>query len=167
MELNRHFRLGFIGEELTAGLIHDVGRSLLGIVSPNEFAAADPLDFKQSDDRLQREREILQTDHCEMGAWFLVQNNLPEALVAVVHLHHTPALADEDKKLVALTAVADHIADYLQREESSDGYEPEANAAMEVLFTGNQQEVFCRDIQSIMNIAQREANSSNWTFGRT
>ncbi len=167
MALNKHFNLGFIGEEFTAGLIHDVGRSLFGVVSPTNFATADPLDFEEEGDFLQRERDILRTDHCELGAWFMAHNKLPEPLVEVVRLHHSPAEAGENQKLVAIIAVADHMANYLQRQGAADGYEPQENAAMEVLFdehSGNRA-VFCRAAQTYMTDALREANSANGPFG--
>lgn len=163
MAVNKSFNLGFIGEEFTAGLIHDVGRSLFGVVAPSHFAAADPLDFEEPDGFLQREREVLRTDHCELGAWFIAHNRLPEPLVDVVYLHHSPAEAAENRKLVALTAVADHMANYLQRNGSPDGYEPEENTAAEVLFEDSSE--FCGSAHTIMDDALQEACSPNGPFG--
>lgn len=167
MAVNRTFDMGFIGEEFTAGLIHDVGRSLFGVVAPNHFAAADPLDFEEPDGFMQREREVLMTDHCELGAWFIAHNRLPAPLVDVVGLHHTPERAIENRRLVALTAVADHMANYLQRHGTPDGYEPELNPAAEILFEGpsDQGSEFCGGAHSMMHEAMQEANSPNGPFG--
>ena len=167
MALNKQFNLGFIGEEFTAGLIHDVGRSLLGVIAPTNFATVDPLDFEETGDFLERERDILRTDHCELGGWFMAHNNLPDPLVEVVCLHHAPAEAGENQKLVATIAVADHMANYLQRQGTPDGYEPQDNSAIEVLFderSGNRA-VFCRSAHTYMTDALREANSPNGPFG--
>jgi HD-like signal output (HDOD) protein len=167
MALNRQFGLGFIGEEFTAGLIHDVGRSLFGVIAPNEFAAADPLDFEESGDFLQRERDVLRTDHCELGAWFIEHNKLPEVLVEVVSWHHSPEMAGEGRKLVAATSAADHMANYLQRHGSPEGYSPETNDAINVLFENDPQSVNnYRDVAlTMMASAMREANSANGPFG--
>ena len=167
MALNREFRLGFIGEEFTAGLIHDMGRSLLSVIGPTQFAAADPLDFEETGEILQREQEILRTDHCELGAWFVAYNKLPDPLVDVVAFHHSPAQAVEYRSLVAVTAVADHMANFLQRQGSSEGYDPEENSAIEILFEdqpGNRQ-MFVKEAQTIMTQAMREACSANGPFG--
>ncbi|MEI8379273.1 MAG: HDOD domain-containing protein [Planctomycetota bacterium] len=165
MSINREFSLGFLGEEFTAGLIHDVGRSLFGVIAPTNFAAADPLDFEESGDFLQRERDVLHTDHCELGAWFIAHNKLPDALIAVVACHHSLTTAPEEHlKLVAATAVADHMANYLQRQGSADGYEPETNLAVESLFRDRRREDYCRVAHVIMSDALREANSPNGVF---
>lgn len=167
MALNREFKLGLIGEEFTAGLIHDVGRSLLGVLAPADFALADPLDFDESDATLQRERIVMRTDHCELGGWFIAYNKLPDPLVDVVRYHHSPQAATENRKLVAVTAVADHMANYLQRHGTPDGYEPEENSAIEVLFENNPMEIVAllNNSQSIMTQAMREASSSSGPFG--
>lgn len=167
MALNKAFNLGFIGEEFTAGLIHDIGRSLFGVVAPHHFAQADPLDFEETGDFLRREYEILRTDHCELGAWFIEHNKLPQPLIDVVRHHHSPAMATENRKLVAVTAAADHMANYLQRNGTADDYQPDENEAVFVLFDGNPAAVlqFAESAIPIMNDALREANSPNGPFG--
>ena len=167
MALNKNFNLGFIGEEFTAGLIHDIGRSLFGVIAPSDFAAADPLDFEETGDFMQRERNVLRTDHCELGSWFVAHNKLPEVLVEVVRLHHSPGEATENRKLVATTAVADHMANYLQRHGTADGYEPQENSAVEILFEGSTGgvEEFSSSVQAIMADALRESNSPTGPFG--
>ncbi|MBS0205858.1 MAG: HDOD domain-containing protein [Planctomycetes bacterium] len=165
-EINQQFKLGFIGEEFTAGLIHDVGRSLLAVIAPNHFAEADSLDFVEEGDFLEHERAILRTDHCELAAWFLAHSNLPEVLVTVVGRHHTPELVDEHRSLVALTAVADHMANHVQRVGSADGYAPDDNAAMPVLFNESRRASFSRRVHDILCEAIKEANSPCWKLGR-
>ena len=166
MALNKSFNLGFIGEEFTAGLIHDVGRSLFGVIAPNDFSAADPLDFEETGDFLQRERSVLRTDHCELGAWFIAHNQLPEALIEVVSLHHSPQDAtNEHQKLVATTAVADHMANYLQRHGTADGYESQDNVAAEILFAESSVGEYYQSAQTVMADALRESNSPNGPFG--
>lgn len=169
MALNKSFELSFIGEEFTAGLVHDMGRSLFGVVAPSQFADADPLDFDESGDVLKRERDILRTDHCELGAWFCEYKQLPDALVEVIRLHHSPDQAVQNRKLVAITSVADHMANYLLRNGSQDGYEPEENSASSILFDGDahEQSRYCSMAHAIMSDAVREANSPDGPFGIT
>jgi len=169
VRLNRMLKLGFNGEEFAAGLIHDVGRSLIGVVAPNHLIAADPLDFEESGDFLERERIVLRTDHCELGAWFMIHSKLPETLVDVVRFHHNPSQATENLKLVALTAVADDMANHLQRCDTADGYEPETNPALDHLLGNNDsdRQLFIEGAVVQMSEVFRDANSDNQPFGVT
>ena len=169
VRLNQMLKLGFNGEEFAAGLIHDVGRLLIGVVAPNHLVAADPLDFEEAGDFLERERTILRTDHCELGAWFMMHSQLPEALVEVVRFHHNPAQATQNAKLVALTAVADDMANHLQRCETADGYEPETNPAIDQLLGNNDsgRRLFVEQAVVQMSEVFQDANSDNQPFGLT
>ncbi|HWL08652.1 MAG TPA: HDOD domain-containing protein [Planctomicrobium sp.] len=117
------------GEEFTAGLVHDVGRILLAVALPEDFLNADPVDFQETPvSFLKREQQQWGTTHTEIGAWFATHNRLPECLVSAIRYHHFPNRAPRDhRKLVALVAVADDMANYVQRHQTSNGYEPESN----------------------------------------
>lgn len=167
VRLNRMLNLGFNGEEFAAGLIHDVGRSLIGVVAPNHLISADPLDFEESGEFLERERVVLRTDHCELGAWFMIHSKLPEPLVDVVRFHHDPSQATENQKLVALTAVADDMANYLQRCDTAEGYQPETNPAIDQLLGNNEsaRKRFTEEAVTQLGAVFQEANSGNQPFG--
>jgi HD-like signal output (HDOD) protein len=121
--LNTLFGLGMQGEEFTAGLIHDVGRTLLAVSVPDKFDEFDPLDFSESDGLLEREATVIGTTHPEVGAWFLQRNHLPEELVMVARHHHVPNLSTKYKRLVTLTAIADEMANYYHREGLVAGFD--------------------------------------------
>jgi HD-like signal output (HDOD) protein len=55
-QINRAFRLGFDGEEFSAGLLHDLGRILLALADPKSFEQARAIDFREDEDVLARER---------------------------------------------------------------------------------------------------------------
>ncbi len=133
LHLNRILGAGFQGEEFTAGLIHDFGRTLLAVSLPEKFAEIDPMSFDESGATLQHERSVVGTDHCEVGGWFAAENKLPEPLVEVVMYHHEPTKAQQHGRLVALAAAADHMANYLQRHEGVVGYDPNSNEAIGIL----------------------------------
>lgn len=121
--VNQELSLGFQGEEFTAGLMHDLGRSLLAATVPEEFAAIEGLESEECSSILAREREMLETDHCEIGATFAARSGLPPALVAAIYHHHAPNGAKEHGDLVTLVAVADHMAirlESLQLGEAAD-----------------------------------------------
>ena len=113
--LARVLGLPFEGEEFAAGLAHDIGRVLIGLGAPEHAEAADPMHFIEGPDVLLREEALLGTDHCHFGARFANVNSLPAPLISAVQFHHTPEWAQEHKPLVALVAVADHMANYFQR----------------------------------------------------
>jgi HD-like signal output (HDOD) protein len=131
--LNNKFGLGFQGEEFTAGLLHDIGRLLLAIAAGDRFSSVDSLNLIEGSDLLAKEEEILESNHCEFGAWFAEHNGLPQSLVDAIRFHHDPWNANENQELVALIAAGDHIANHLQRLESAEGYDPSENLGISAI----------------------------------
>ncbi|MBX3443836.1 MAG: HDOD domain-containing protein [Planctomyces sp.] len=132
VKISHLLRLGFQGEEFTAGLMHDFGRTLLAVAAPDEIDELDPLDF---DEPLQieiRERERIGVSHAAFGAWYAEINELPAALVHAIRHHHAPASAGEHVRLAALIAAADHVANHVQR-GTDEPYNPMLNGALVVL----------------------------------
>ena len=133
LQLNHAFRFGFLGEEFTAGLIHDFGRTLLAITEPDRFIEFDPLEFDESPAILDRERLAVNTDHCRLGTYYAIYQQLPEPLQEVILFHHQPELASDNQKLTALVAVADDMANHLQRFNESATYDPFSNPFLSTL----------------------------------
>ncbi|MBX3444562.1 MAG: HDOD domain-containing protein [Planctomyces sp.] len=131
--INRQLSLGFEGEEFTAGLLHDMGRTLLAIAVPERFRSIDPLDFHEADDIERREHSMIGTSHTNFGEWFAQWNELPEALVVAIRHHHSPGRAPAHTRLAALTAVADQIANHIQRAEPADAVDWGTNSALRLL----------------------------------
>lgn len=132
-QINRTLRLGFQGEEFSAGLFHDIGRTLFAVCMPQQFAEIDPLEFDESDFTLIQETNISGASHCELGSWYLTDNRLPAEMAEVARYHHHPRLASGNRRLVALTAVCDHMANHLQRAETFEDYDVESNPFIGVL----------------------------------
>lgn len=131
--INKRLKMGFEGEEFTAGLLHDFGRLLLAVAAPDLFAKADPLSFEENGECLSAENKILGIDHCAFGAWFAAHNGLPRALVASIELHHLPETHHPDGKLIALVAAADHVANYFQAHEEAGEYDVGLNRGAHVI----------------------------------
>ncbi len=162
VHLNHIFHFGFQGEEFTAGLMHDFGRILIGIVAPEQFPEIDPMDFDESPENLERERALLGTDHCRLGAWYATQQKLPAPLSEVILHHHQPELARQGKTLTTLIAVADHMANHLQRNEEAEGYDPNTNPFWPALVEHadpNVEKHFDELAPVLMEVAQRDAES--------
>jgi HD-like signal output (HDOD) protein len=132
VRLNETLGMGFEGEEFTAGLLHDFGRTLLLLADPVNAPHVDPLDFVDPPNVEERERRFLGISHAEFGAWFMGLNQLPEALVASTRFHHAPGLAGEWRELTALVSAADHAANSLQR-LPAEKYDASTNGAVRLL----------------------------------
>ena len=125
-QLNHRLGLGFRGEEYTGGLLHDIGRVVLSARFPTSASVADPLDFDESAELIVREWAAFGTDHCGVGQLFAVQNGLPEAVGRVLFRHHDPENEWGHRRLVALVATSDGLANHLQRFRTLRGYDPNA-----------------------------------------
>ena len=95
-------------EAFTAGLLHDMGKILLGTFVEIDdepikaLVAAEGLSFNEA------ERRVLGIDHAEAAAELLKYWKLPEGVVAAARWHHAPEQADEKfRNLVDLVHVAD------------------------------------------------------------
>ena len=131
--VNQSLNLGFQGEEFTAGLLHDIGRTLLALIMPERFSDVDCLDFVEPPGLLKHEDDIIGTNHSDLGAWFAAINGLPPTLVEVVRWHHSPELATDNRVLVSTVAAADHMANHLGRCSEGEGYAPDENEGIRVL----------------------------------
>ena len=162
MSLNHTFRFGFEGEEFTAGLVHDLGRTLLAVVDCDQFSVVDSLDFDESREQVVREGIVVGTDHCRLGAWYAIQQQLPPQIAEVILWHHQPEMALENPRLTALVSVADHMANHLQRFNESVGYDPASNPYLPTLakFADPQfEKQFRKMAEPLMDLAQRDSLS--------
>jgi HD-like signal output (HDOD) protein len=163
--LNRAMNLGFQGEEFSAGLIHDMGRILLALLEPTRFLMADRLTFAEGDEHAQKamlktEHELLGTDHCALGGWFVEYSGLPKSLAEVAKWHHAAAADLSRRPLVALIATADHMANYLQSHGSSEGYDVQSNFAIQHIATSSGQLQRLREIvPAVMDDALENSDS--------
>lgn len=100
-------------EAYVAGLLHDIGKSLLehhGKISYNEF-----LEYidEQPGVELEDEQRVIGESHDTIGALYASHSALPEPLVNAILFHHRMVPADLDHhstNLVAIIALADFIA---------------------------------------------------------
>jgi len=131
--LNQRLQLGYDGEEFTAGLVHDIGRTLLASCFSDEFQEFDALTFEESSATVDQEFSFIGTSHAEAGAYFAAKSGLPPVLIEVIRYHHTPDHATGDRRLVALVAAADDIANHLQRFDTPEKYDASNNKGLILL----------------------------------
>ncbi len=158
--LNRALGGGFQGEEYTAGLVHDLGRTLFSVAFPDDFPKIDPMTFDETPAVLTHERALVGVDHAQLGAWFVAMNNFPEALAEAVRRHHHPEEPQPHQRLTLLVAAADHMANHLQRIKKSEGYDPAQNVAVALLQEGGLKHatvLFRENCHAMMDHAAKEA----------
>jgi len=110
--LGRALGVSTPAEVFTAGLMHDIGKLVLG-----EFLAlhAAPILEKlrgEGKSLVGIEREVLGVDHSDVGADVAALWRLPEQVVAVIRWHHHPEQVPEGvpRECVDLTHIADAMA---------------------------------------------------------
>ncbi|MEI8257497.1 MAG: response regulator [Deltaproteobacteria bacterium] len=97
-------------EAFTAGLLHDVGKIVIALSRPQEYANVARLAGAGGGHIHDVEREALGFTHAEAGAYLLGLWGLPFSIVEAVAYHHQPGLVPEGTCDV-LAAV--HVADAL------------------------------------------------------
>jgi len=78
-------------EMFIAGLIHDIGKLALNICAPEEFAKCIETARQRGIYLVDAERELLDTDHADVGKWVAERWGLPDKYLEIVWLHHQSA----------------------------------------------------------------------------
>jgi putative nucleotidyltransferase with HDIG domain len=74
----------------SAGIMHDVGRLALAVISPKPYAELLGRHHGSSASILEAERALFGFDHCEAGSRLVSEWNLPAHLSPIVSAHHAP-----------------------------------------------------------------------------
>jgi len=96
-------------ETSTAALLHDIGKVIIKIKLQEDFDHLTTLISNKGLMMIEAERELLETDHAEIGEWLAQTWLLPEKLIEPIACHH-----NVEKSVVhqSKTAVV-HVADVL------------------------------------------------------
>jgi HD-like signal output (HDOD) protein len=95
-------------QAFSAGLLHDVGKLVLGLrLGESYWALLD--DAPAQGGAAAVEMEAFGCTHATVGGWLLQLWGMPPALVDPVALHADPLTADQGLDLVAVVAVADRL----------------------------------------------------------
>ena len=102
-----------VDETFIAGLMHDVGKLVLGYVMKEEYEAV-IAEARTSNRRLWKvEREHLGFSHAEVGAYLVGLWGMSENLVETIQYHHHPEQSTQEG-LAMLAAI--HVADVLDHQ---------------------------------------------------
>ncbi|PJA96323.1 MAG: histidine kinase [Ignavibacteriales bacterium CG_4_9_14_3_um_filter_34_10] len=96
------------GEAFTAGLLHDLGISVLQKYFNKEFIEINDLVTSQTMSFHDAELKVLDLTHEEVGRILCDKWNLPNALGESIFCHHKPSEAKENPELSSII----HLADY-------------------------------------------------------
>ncbi len=106
-QIATQLRLRSTDHAFTAGLLHDVGKIVLGtfvevdINSILEIVNREKVTFEVA------EQQVLGIDHAETGATLLEHWNLPAPVVEAAQWHHQPEILTDESLVVDLVHVAD------------------------------------------------------------
>jgi len=103
--LSRELKMTGADDIFTAALVHDVGKLILGQFIQEDLAAIDAAADSNVSFEV-AEKQVLGTDHAEIGARILSHWSLPDDLVHAVRWHHDPDAAEEQKRITDVVHVA-------------------------------------------------------------
>ncbi len=102
--------VGSADEAFVYGLLHDIGKVILLEYLPEEYAQVPQLVREKEIPWFQAERELIGTDHAELGARLALKWKLSKTVVNAIAGHHDLNLSDaEFKPLAATLSVADYL----------------------------------------------------------
>lgn len=106
--LSEHTR-GDGATAFTAGLLHDVGKLVLGMRLGQSYWALLDEAVERGDSAAAIEAEAFGCHHATVGGWLLQIWQLPPALVDPVALHHEALMSDCGLDVTAAVAIADRL----------------------------------------------------------
>ncbi len=108
--LAQRIRLGQPEELFVAGLVHDIGKVVIDDYLHDEFVRIVQIVRDKNCRILEAESEVLGVGHPYVGQLLAEKWNLPGILTESIAYHHTPQMALNHKKYVAIVHLADAIA---------------------------------------------------------
>lgn len=107
----KQLRLARTEEVFLAGLMHDIGKSVMGIKFPDRYSAMIRTVYNEQGDTLELELETFGFDHTMVGEALLHSWNLAQSIEHAVRWHHEPAeTPKENRNLSALVALGNQMA---------------------------------------------------------
>jgi putative nucleotidyltransferase with HDIG domain len=110
-----------VEEAFIAGLLHDIGKTVLSTYMEIAFDDVMQLVREERVPFAEAEQRLLGFDHAELGARVAQTWNFPPELVEAIRYHHTPALAQLKPRLTHTIHLADTICLMLGIGIGSDG----------------------------------------------
>jgi putative nucleotidyltransferase with HDIG domain len=109
-ELSKYIRIQAPDYIFTAGLLHDIGKVVLGTFVEVDAHPIMELAFMQKISFDKAEEQVLGINHSEVGAALLEDWNLPEDIIRTIRWHHEPEKCSDSTLGVDLIHVLDAIS---------------------------------------------------------
>jgi len=127
----------------TAGLIRDIGKLIVHEYIGESYEQIVDIVNTKNVSFSEAESEVLEFNHCEIGAKVAEKWNFPTVLIDAIRYHHSPNLVinmpEKDKQLISIVHVADAVTMMLGSGMGNDGmmYKIEMNAMEQLKFPAN------------------------------
>jgi putative nucleotidyltransferase with HDIG domain len=99
------------GEAYTAGILHDIGRLALAVISAKEYASLLETHIGSASSVLQAERDLFGFDHCEVGQHLIRDWKLPANFASIVSDHHSARQKGDPWQMPDLINVSCRMSD--------------------------------------------------------
>ena len=109
-QISKVMKLGAPDYTFTAGLLHDIGKIVLGTFVAIDVEPIKKLAFEEGVSFEVAEKRILGIDHAEVGAALLECWNLPQMIEVAVRWHHNPSGCEGDKLVADIVHVANSFS---------------------------------------------------------
>jgi HD-like signal output (HDOD) protein len=107
----KSLRFARIEEAFIGGLLHDIGKSVLGVKFPERYGTLLRTVYNENGVCLNLELDTFGFDHAMVGEALVSQWNLASSLQSAVRWHHDPIHAEAThRELAAIVALANHMA---------------------------------------------------------
>lgn len=109
--LGKQLKFPRVEEAFIGGLMHDIGKSVMGVKFPERYGALMRTVYNGQGDALDLELETFGFDHTMVGEALLRSWNLAQSLEEAVRWHHQPTGAtDTNKPIAAIIAIGNQMA---------------------------------------------------------
>lgn len=107
--LARRLRLPHSDHYYLGGLLHDIGKVLVYEYYPKQFVEIVSLQMRDGMADFDAERQVLQVDHCDIGAYVTEEWKFNRELIQAIRQHHT-RLKPQGSKTAAVVTLANLLA---------------------------------------------------------
>lgn len=115
-----------------AALLQDIGMLALDQALPELYEGMDAIKQRDHQALMAYEKERLQSDHADIGAWLLARWRFPEPMVHAVgasHLGHPAAATEDEHALLQTVNISGYIADMLLPQEPGQQWQAASERA--------------------------------------
>lgn len=114
-----------VEEIATAGLLHDIGKVIIGLKCADQVQEIRNLIGEEQIYFMEAEQRVLETDHAEVGGWLSKSWYLPDKLSEPIAYHHDVSRSEDHRIKTAVVHLADVLIKASGFGDSGDQFVPE------------------------------------------